>query len=133
MFDHMMKYIAEEGQFASGAVDRTEFERSYGDDDNFDPSDPPDRVKLSRFVLRNTPSQHRYKTAEGAQGIVYFDSRGRAASCALEEIPLEDLVRIAHECSKRFPGEVNHDRPKTGRRKHGYAKPVQEGEEPLAD
>lgn len=124
MFDSLMKHISEQRLHVSGAVDRPEMDRDYGGVDQV----APDRQKLEQFVLRNTPCRHKYETADGQQGIVYFDSRGRAASCTLSEIPDEDLMRVAHEFSKRFPGEPNHSKPQTGRREHGYPTPVQESQ-----
>ena len=117
-FAGMFGYITEGGDGPQGAVDRPEFEP-----DHEDGMDAEERVKMERFILRNTPSQHRYKTAGGQQGIVYFDDRGRAASAELATIPCADLVRIAKGCSKRFPGEVGHNRPETGRNDHGYEAP----------
>lgn len=128
MYESLMKHISEQQIGASGAVDRPEFDRDYGGDQvSFDV--PGQREKVKAFVLRNTPHRHRYKDAEGRQGVVYFDARGRAASCVLEQIPDDDLVRIAHEFSKRFPGEPNHDKPQTSRSNHGYPTPVQEARE----
>lgn len=126
MFDHLMEHIAEQKLTPSGAVDRPEFERDYGSHDAVNPSDPDQRQKLERFVLANTPERHRYMTAEGLQAIVYFDARGRAASSTLAEISTEELVRIAHEFSSRFPGEPDHSRPGTSSTDHGYRKPVTE-------
>jgi hypothetical protein len=80
---------------------------------------------LEKFVLNNTPEHHRYMTAGGHQGIVYFDFRGRAASGVLAEISSEDLARIAHEFSKRYPGEPDRSKPQTNRTDHGYQRPSQ--------
>lgn len=126
MFDHMMEHISEQRLGSSGAVERPEFGRDYGTQDAVDPNDPEQRQKLERFVLANTPERHRFQTAEGLQAIVYFDSRGRAVSAALAEIAVEDLVRIAHGFSSRFPGEPDHAKPGTSSTDHGYRKPVTE-------
>lgn len=125
----LTKYMTEQQTSAHGEVHRPEFDRDYGDSDgdvlSFD--GPDQRQKVERFVLRNTPHRHRYKTFEGQQGITYFDARNRAASCALSEIPDEDLIRVADQFSKR------RIKPQTGRRDHGYVKPVQETKEPLGE
>jgi hypothetical protein len=125
MYPNLMKYITEQRLTPSGAVDRPEFERGYGSSDAVDTTDPEQRAKLERFVLSNTPERHRYTTAAGYQGIVYFDARGRAVSGVLSEISIEDLVRVAHEFSKRFPGEPDHSSPQTGSSNHGYSRPTQ--------
>jgi len=125
MYPNLMKYITEQRLTPSGAVDRPEFERGHGSSDAVDTTDPEQRAKLERFVLNNTPERHRYTTAVGGQGVVYFDARGRAVSGVLSEISTEDLVRVAHEFSKRFPGEPDHARPQTGSSNHGYPRPTQ--------
>lgn len=130
MFGNLMKYVSEQKLSASGAVERPEFDRDFGGNgaDIVNTDDPEWRKKMERFVVSNTPCRHKYETATGAQGIVYFDSRGRAASCAVSEIPDEELIRVANEFSKRAPGQDANGKPQTSRSNHGYTRPVQEGE-----
>jgi hypothetical protein len=115
--------VLEEQQKQDGEVCRPEFSPNYGIDGWPLLSDPAARQKLETFVLRNCiPEHHRYRLADGSQGVVYFDSRGRATSSRLTEVPDADLMRMADEKRSGF-------RPETGRKDHGYRGAVQEGKE----
>lgn len=115
--------VLEEQQKRDGEVCRPEFSPNYGIDGWPLLSDPAARQKLETFVLRNCiPEHHRYRLADGSQGVVYFDSRGRATSSRLTEVPDADLMRMADEKRSGF-------RPETGRKDHGYRGAVQEDQE----
>lgn len=131
MLEHAMK-LAERitgNTLRDGEVQRTEFEPGASSSGWPLIADPEVRRKVEQFVLRTTPTPHRYTTADGDVGIVYFDERGRAASCKLSEISDLDLERIASQRGRRKPGEKDRTKPQTSRTDHGYNKPVQESEE----
>ena len=119
--------VLEEQQKQDGEVCRPEFSPNYGVDGWPLLSDPAARQKLETFVLRNCiPERHRYRLADGSQGVVYFDARGRATSSRLTEVPDADLMRMADEKRSGF-------RPETGRKDHGYRGAVQEDREELKE
>jgi hypothetical protein len=124
MYDSMMKYVAAPPA-PIAEIARQEFAREY--QAIAVPTDDPQwRQKTERFVLANTPERHKYGTADGGQGIVYFDARDRAASALIGAIPDEDLARIAAGFSRRAPGEPDPDKPHTSSADHGYRPPVRE-------
>jgi len=119
-----------EQQKRDGEVCRPEFSPDYGVDGWPLLSDPAARQKLETFVLRNCiPERHRYRLADGGQGVVYFDARGRATSSRLTEVPDAELARMAREAGKSVNGRKADTKPQTGRRDHGYRGAVQEGDE----
>jgi len=75
-----------------GAVNRDEF-------DVIPPFSPEweiiPRKTLEGFVLAGTPESHRFMTAEGLVGIVYFDPRGRAVAAGLSEMDTGVLFDLA--------------------------------------
>lgn len=111
-----------EQQFAHGEVDRKEFEPDAAAFPVPWADDPEARPKLERFVLSNTPERHRFKTAGGQDGIVYFDDRGRAASAVFSQIDDQTLLKVARGLGKRWPGDPN-GKPQTSRKEHGYERP----------
>lgn len=120
----------EEQQKRDGEVCRPEFNPNYGVDGWPLLSDPGERQKLETFVLRKCiPERHRYRLADGSQGVVYFDARGRATSSKLTEVPDAELTRMAREAGRRVNGRKADDRPRTSRTDHGYRGAVQEDQE----
>jgi hypothetical protein len=129
MLEHVLPHLAEQ-QKLDGAVDHPEFDPDYDVSGWPLLSDPQERQKLENFVLRKCISdRHKFKKADGTEGVVYFDSRGRAVHCAITEVPDADLVRLAREGGKRVKGQPNTKKPQTGKKDHGYTPPVQEDQE----
>jgi hypothetical protein len=132
MLEHVIPHLTEQRQIieqqkVDGAVSRPEFDPDYDVSGWPLLSDPERRSKLERYVLRKCiPERHRFKMADGSNGVVYFDSRDRAVHCSITEVPDADLVRLAQEAGKRLPGKKDPKKPKTGRRDHGYTPPMQE-------
>lgn len=119
MFERIMK-VTEEADRTDGAVDRPEFEQDYPT--GVDLSEEQ-RAYVEDFVFRRTRSNHRFMTAEGHRGIVYFDIRGRATSSAVHEIDNNELVWLA-----RLQGwdQDKQIRPVGGRAvDHGYRPPTE--------
>lgn len=91
MFDSMMRLVTEQQLLRDGAVERKEF----------DTVGPPSglsaesRAELLASVLAATPAHHRFMSAKGGQGIVYFDQRGRATSAVLDDLDDEELSWIS--------------------------------------
>lgn len=110
-----MKYLDEQKLYASGAVNRSEFEPTRVRAD----MDPPTRARMESVVWSGTPGRHRFKTAAGERGIVFFDERGRAASGVLSEIGDGELARLYD----RLQAKV---KPTTSATDHGYRQPTQE-------
>jgi hypothetical protein len=129
MLENVMPHLSEQ-QKRDGAVDRPEFDPDYNVSGWPTLSDPEERLKLERFVLRKCiPERHRFKMANGTDGVVYLDSRGRATHCPITEVPDADLVRMAKEAGKRFKGQKDPKKPKTDKKDHGYKPPVREEQE----
>jgi len=126
MLDNVIPHLTEQ-QKQDGEVDRPEFDPDYDVQGWPLLSDPEQRQKLENYVLRKCISErHRFKMADGSDAVVYFDARGRAAQCRITEMPDADLVRLAKEAGKRFPGQKDPKKPQTGKKDHGYDPPVQE-------
>ena len=126
MLDNVIPHLTEQ-QKQDGEVDRPEFDPDYDVQGWPLLSDPAQRQKLENYVLRKCISErHRFKMADGSDAVVYFDARGRAAQCRITEMPDADLVRLAKEAGKRFPGQKDPKKPQTGKKDHGYTPPVQE-------
>lgn len=126
MLGDVFSALAEQ-QKRDGEVERAEFNPDADVDGWPLLSDPNVRQKIEAYVLRRCiPEHHRYRLADGSQGIVYFDSRGRATPCKLTEIPDAELIRMAKEKGKRIKGHKDPKKPQTGRKDHGYTPPMQE-------
>jgi len=129
MLEHIFSHLTEQ-QKLDGEVDHPEFDPDYNVSGWPLLSDPEQRRKLESFVLRKCiPDRHRFRMANGSQGIVYFDARGRAVASAITEVPDADLVRLAKEAGSRLPGQRDTTKPQTGKKDHGYTPPVQEEQE----
>ena len=124
MYDCMMNYVA--GQLADGAVERPEFHPTQATGEWPTLPDESERSRIESFILRNTPSAHKYEGRDGRTRVVYLDERGRAADAALSDMTPEELVRLAKVYGMRFPGEQRDDIPMTSRTDHGYRKPKTE-------
>jgi hypothetical protein len=131
MLENVFSALEEQKQTRDGAVCRPEFTADYGVEGWPLLSDPDARQKLEAFVLRAIPERHRFRMADGSQGIVYFDSRGRATTARLTEVPDAELMRMAREKGKRVDGDgalrrEGGGKPQTGKTDHGYTAAVQE-------
>jgi len=125
-FANLMGYIDPKPErYAEEAPSRPEFERGSSVI-GVQQDDPEWRDKAERFVLANTPARHKFGKASGSQAIVYFDSRGRAASAVIGDIPDDELACIVAGFSRRGPGEPQLGKPSTSSKDHGYGIPVQE-------
>lgn len=125
MLERLLNQIEE--QKRDGAINRDEFDIDYEVSGWPVLSAPEKRQQLERYVLRKCiPERHRFKKADGSDGIVYFDSRGRAVHGSISEVSDADLVRMAKSAGKRFRGQADPNKPSTGRKNHGYSYPVQE-------
>ena len=92
-FSELMRAIQEDkNKDRDGAVHRTEFDVNILYKDL-----GADRERIEGFVLAKTHKAHRYMLAKGGQGIVYHDQRGRAVSCAINDIPDGELYWLARQ------------------------------------
>lgn len=113
----LMSYLNEQSLYASGAVDRGEFEPTRVRD----LMDPVMRKRVESAVWKSTPERHRFKAADGQRGVVFFDDRGRASSQKLSEMSTGELSRLYERTRAKV-------RPATNAQNHGYQQPVQEQE-----
>ena len=104
MFSNLMSQL-EEHQGVDGAVERPEFDPRNDRTGWPDDVNPEDRQSIERFVYGKIPDRHRFKTADGDKGIVFFDSRGRATHGIITEIDGEELARLARTFGKKLKGD----------------------------
>lgn len=91
MFNSMMRLV--EQQLGDGAVRRPEFDLP---NPAATPALPTEgREALIRFIIDSTPERHRFVAADGRQGVVYFDRRGRAVSGVLDTMEDDEITWIA--------------------------------------
>jgi len=89
MFSSMLRLV--EQQNSDGAIRHAEFDPAPSQG----PFDPAGREEMIRFIDASTPARHKFDTADGRTGVVYFDTRGRAVSAVLDDLGDDTLGWIA--------------------------------------
>lgn len=110
MLDNLMNQLTE-NQNVDGEIARDEFDPRHDREGWPDEVNPEDRATVERYVYKNIPGRHRFKTASGEKGIVYLDSRGRSTSAVISEMDGEELLRLARSQGKRMKGDKPRFRP----------------------
>lgn len=92
-FSRMMKMV--EQQLRDGEVRHDEFNVFVPPTTSV--LTPEERLAIEGFLVGATPTSQRYTTAEGADGIVYYDTRGRAVSGVVAQMDDSELLALAYE------------------------------------
>lgn len=93
-FSNLMRAIREDkNREQDGAVRRDEFDQAPVVDVDF--GDEERRLMFKAFILANTPEGHKFMMADGRQGFVYADERGRAVESAIEDLDDGELLWLA--------------------------------------
>jgi hypothetical protein len=104
MLENLFKHVSENQQI-DGEVDRDEFDPRNDREGWPEGVHPENRQSMERYVYNRVPERHRFRTADGEKGIVFFDSRGRATSGLVTEMDDEELLRLARSQGKRVKGD----------------------------